>query len=65
LYRLYNKDAFVSKPEKVIIEDTNSAFNFFKAVCEKEKLNPVYLHDKNEKQIVDSINEAAGRKLFN
>ena len=25
LYRLYNKEAFVSKPEKVIIEDTNSA----------------------------------------
>ena len=178
LYRLYNKDAFVSKPEKVIIEDTNSAFNFFKAVCEmeqilcesaggktgvykaildskerkilvvadgaafgpemervmslkrvkdlvcflpesfewlilqsglikekelqdilespeefiesekyfswerfftrllvektvetpfaykKEKLNPTYLHEKNEKQIVSSINEVAGRKLF-
>lgn len=37
-YPLYNEDAFQGKPEKVIIEDSNSAFHFFKEVCKKEQI---------------------------
>lgn len=36
LYPLYNKDAFTEKPDKVIIEDSNSAYQFFKEICIKE-----------------------------
>ena len=38
LYHLYNKDAFTERPDKVIIEDTNSAFQFFRALCDKESI---------------------------
>ena len=38
LYHLYNKDAFPERPDKVIIEDTNSAYQFFKELCAKEQI---------------------------
>ena len=38
LYHLYNKDAFPERPEKVVIEDTNSAYQFFKELCAKEQI---------------------------
>ena len=37
-YPLYNADAFHGKPDKVIIEDSNSAFQFFREVCKKEQI---------------------------
>jgi len=36
LYHLYNKDAYAGRPDKVIIEDSNSAFQFFSEVCSRE-----------------------------
>lgn len=38
LYHLYNKEAFQGKPDKVIIEDSNSAYQFFNEVCKKENI---------------------------
>ena len=37
-YRLYNAEAFEGKPDKVIIEDSNSAYEFWQAVCKKENI---------------------------
>jgi len=36
LYPIYNIDDFQGKPDKVIVEDSNSAFQFFRALCQKE-----------------------------
>ena len=36
LYPLYNKDAFTEKPDKVIVEDSNSAYQFFDELCKRE-----------------------------
>ena len=36
--RLYNAEAFKGKPDKVIVEDSNSAYHFFNELCRKEKI---------------------------
>ncbi|MBR5973955.1 MAG: translation initiation factor 2 [Clostridiales bacterium] len=36
LYRIYNPDAFQGKPDKIIVEDSNSAYEFWRAICAKE-----------------------------
>ncbi len=38
LYPIYNEEAFMDKPDKVIIEDSNSAFQFFSEICKKERV---------------------------
>ena len=38
LYRLYNADAYIGKPDKVIVEDSNSAYDFWRAVCDLEEI---------------------------
>lgn len=35
-YPLYNREILHGKPDKVIIEDSNAAYDFFRAVCGKE-----------------------------
>ncbi len=30
----------------------------------KQRLNPVYLHDNNKKEVISKINEVAGKELF-
>ncbi len=62
LYRLYNKDAFVTKPEKVIIEDTNAAFRFFEAVCAEEQIQCVSAGGKTG--VYQAIQEAKENKIL-
>lgn len=38
LYPIYNADAFQGKPNKVLIEDSNSAYEFFATLCKKENI---------------------------
>ena len=35
-FPLFNAEIFLNKPDKIIIEDSNSAFQFFSEVCRKE-----------------------------
>ena len=36
MYPLYNREILQEKPDKVIIEDSNSAYEFFRVVCNKD-----------------------------
>lgn len=67
MYRVYSDEICLPiVPEKIILEDSNSGYEFFKAVsaeygilCEsaegKSKLNKAYLHEKNKTMILNSI----------
>ena len=35
-YPLFNADLLTERPDKIIIEDSNSAFQFFREICKKE-----------------------------
>ena len=46
-YPLYDDKVVFTKPDIVIVEDTNSAFEFFKAVCGKEGIQCVSAEGKS------------------
>lgn len=62
LYHLYNKEAFEGRPDKVIIEDSNSAYQFFKEVCQKERIECVSA--KGKSNIFKCILEAKEEKIL-
>lgn len=59
LYPLYNADMLRGKPDKVIIEDSNSAYEFFKAICSKERIICESASGKSNiyKRVMDSSEE--------
>ena len=74
LYHLYNKDAYEGKPGVVIIEDSNSAYQFWMEVCKKENIicksaagkSDVYrciLEEKGEKILVIADGAAFGPEM--
>ena len=62
LYRLYNSDAFVGRPDLVIVEDSNSAYEFWKSVCKKEKIDCITANGKSN--IYRSVLESTGDKIL-
>ena len=62
LYPLYNADAFQGKPQKVLIEDSNSAFEFFNALCKKENICCESAGGKTK--IYSKINDAIEDKIL-
>ncbi len=62
LYPLYNKESFNGKPDKVIIEDSNSAYQFFKEVCKKENIKCESA--KGKSNIFDSVQKAEETKIM-
>lgn len=59
IIRLYKADALEDRPDKVIVEDSNSAYEFWKAVCEKEQIDCVTASGKSNifKVVLESNNE--------
>lgn len=59
LYRLYNTDAYIGKPDKVIVEDSNSAYDFWRAVCDREGIVCVTSAGKSNiwQRVVDSTED--------
>ena len=62
LYPIYNADDFQGKPDKVIIEDSNSAYQFFSAICKKE--NILCESAKGKTKIYDKVREATEDKIL-
>lgn len=62
LYPLYNKDILEGKPDKIIIEDSNSAYQFFKEVCKKEGIKCESA--KGKSNIYDCIQKTDEQKIL-
>ncbi len=62
LYHLYNAEAFKDKPDKIIVEDSNSAYQFFRNLCEKEHIICETANGKSN--IYDTILRATDDKIL-
>ncbi|MBR3638521.1 MAG: translation initiation factor 2 [Lachnospiraceae bacterium] len=62
LYPLYNAEAFHGKPDKVIIEDSNSAYQFFREVCKKEKI--ICESAKGKSNVFQSVLDSTENKIL-
>ena len=55
-YPLFNAELLTSKPDKIIVEDSNSGYQFFSVLCKKENIicETAAGKDKIYKHIIDS-----------
>jgi hypothetical protein len=64
MYQIYSPETFAGrvKPDTLIIEDSNSGYEFFKAVCGEHDLN--CLSAKGKSNLKDTVPNKAGQVLI-